>query len=158
MGDNAPQGDGVERKKEGLEIKSRPSESHWNSWGSALCGERHNRQTNHLKEEKNFLGDISCPLLIRLRCYYRAEACCWLNRASTRQKSATSQHVVRSAVPLLWAETHWHTHTHSLSKQTFADKLTATVTRKQGVEYQCYFTLISRCWLLQIISSAEAQH
>lgn len=153
MGDNAPQGDGVERK-EGLEIKSRPSESHSNSWGSTLCGERRNRQTNHLKEEKNFPGDISCPLLIRLRCYYRAEACCWLNRASTVQKTATSQQKC-SLFTVSWNTL---AHLHSLSKHNFADKLIATVTRKHGVEYQCYFTLISRCWLLQIISSAAAQH
>lgn len=89
MGDNAPQGDGVERN-EGLEIKSRPPESHSKSRGSTSHGERHNRKTNHLQEEKNVLGNISCPLDIVPRCFYRVEVCCWLNRASTLRKTLTS--------------------------------------------------------------------
>lgn len=51
MGDNAPQGDGGERN-EGLEIKSRPRESHLESRGSASHRGRHNRKTNDVQKEK----------------------------------------------------------------------------------------------------------
>lgn len=60
MGDNAPRGDGGERN-EGLEIKSRPRESHSESKGSALHRARHNRKTSCMEVEKKHLGDISCP-------------------------------------------------------------------------------------------------
>lgn len=52
MGDNAPQGDGGERN-EGLEIKSRPRESHSESGGSASHGgDTIVKQIMHREEKK----------------------------------------------------------------------------------------------------------
>lgn len=60
MGDNAPPGDGGERN-EGLEIKSRPRESHSKSRGSAMHRMRQNRRTSHVEEENKLFSNISCP-------------------------------------------------------------------------------------------------
>lgn len=73
MGDNAPQGDGGERN-EGLEIKSRPRESHSESRGSAPYRMRHNGKTSCVAVEKNtliiffVLWILFRGVFIKLRC------------------------------------------------------------------------------------------
>lgn len=76
MGDNAPQGHGRERN-EGLEIKSRPRESHSESAGNAPHRVRHNRKTSCVEEEKEHLGDIFCPLDTVTSSFYKVEAYSW---------------------------------------------------------------------------------
>lgn len=66
MGDNGPRGDGVERN-EGLEIKSRPPESHPKEQGKGHRtggGIKEKQISCRKRGEKTFRGDISFPVNI----------------------------------------------------------------------------------------------